>query len=380
MKVNHHSIKHFFSSLKLTVLCLVLLMALVFMATIAQIDLGIYFAKKTYFQSLFVYWQATENIKIPIFPGGVLLGWLLLINLITAHFTRFKWSLKKAGIWLTHMGLILLIIGSGLSSYFSQESQMAIQEGESKNYSVSSQEVELVAISEISEKEERVVSIPQSFLTSDAPIRSQTLPFTLTVHQFYPNSKLGMATGSRLTPLATQGIGTQIVVAPLELDKDNEGNNVASAYVELFEGTQSLGVWLLSSGLGAPQKITIKDQTFTLALRHKRFYLPYSIALLKFKHDVYPGTTIPKNFSSHVQINDSRTQEKQDFLIYMNNPLRYQGNTYYQASFGNNDTLTVLQVVKNPSWIFPYLSCGLIFLGLLIHFIWSLITRSQKKV
>ena len=371
---------HFFSSLKLTVICLVLLMVLVFVATLAQIDMGIYFAKKTYFQSLFVYWNATESIKIPIFPGGMLLGWLLLINLITAHFTRFKWSFKKAGIWLTHVGLILLIIGSGLSSYLAEESQMAIQEGSSKNYATSSQEVELVAISESSATQEQVVSIPQSRLkASDTLIQTPELPFSFRILKVFNNSKLGMATGSNITPLATQGIGSQIVVSSLSLDKQEAGNNTFSAYVELFKDSKSLGIWLLSSGLGAPQTITVGPKTYTLSIRHKRLYAPYSITLLKFKHDVYPGTNIPKNFSSHVRVNNPTTHETRDFLIYMNNPLRYQGNTYYQASFGNNDTMSVLQVVKNPGWIFPYVSCGLMFLGLLIHFMMSLIFRTRSK-
>jgi hypothetical protein len=52
----------------------------------------------------------------------------------------------------------------------------------------------------------------------------------------------------------------------------------------------------------------------------------------------------------------------------MNQPLRYLGKTYYQASFGKGDTLSILQVVENPGWLLPYISCVLVTLGLLIHF------------
>ncbi len=55
-------------------------------------------------------------------------------------------------------------------------------------------------------------------------------------------------------------------------------------------------------------------------------------------------------------------------LIYMNQPLRYAGKTFYQASFGKNDTLSILQVVANPGWLLPYISCVLVTLGLLVHF------------
>ena len=49
-------------------------------------------------------------------------------------------------------------------------------------------------------------------------------------------------------------------------------------------------------------------------------------------------------------------------------PARYEGRTFYQASFGKNDTLSILQVVENPGWLLPYISCVLVTLGLLVHF------------
>ena len=52
----------------------------------------------------------------------------------------------------------------------------------------------------------------------------------------------------------------------------------------------------------------------------------------------------------------------------MNHPLRYAGETFFQASFKRGDEGTVLQVVRNPGWLIPYISCAAISLGLLIHF------------
>ena len=63
------------------------------------------------------------------------------------------------------------------------------------------------------------------------------------------------------------------------------------------------------------------------------------------------------------------TGEARDVLIYMNQPLRYGGRTFYQASFGKGDTLSVLQVVENPGWLLPYISCALVALGLVVHFL-----------
>ena len=52
----------------------------------------------------------------------------------------------------------------------------------------------------------------------------------------------------------------------------------------------------------------------------------------------------------------------------MNNPLRYAGLTFYQAGFENDDKTTILQVVRNPSWQLPYISCSLMTLGLIVQF------------
>ena len=49
----------------------------------------------------------------------------------------------------------------------------------------------------------------------------------------------------------------------------------------------------------------------------------------------------------------------------MNHPLRYGGLTFYQAGFENNDTTSIFQVVRNPVWTLPYISCAMVGLGLL---------------
>ena len=55
-------------------------------------------------------------------------------------------------------------------------------------------------------------------------------------------------------------------------------------------------------------------------------------------------------------------------LIYMNHPLRYRGDTYYQAGFERDDRTTILQVVRNPSFLAPYIACIIVAAGLLVQF------------
>ena len=68
-----------------------------------------------------------------------------------------------------------------------------------------------------------------------------------------------------------------------------------------------------------------------------------------------------------------------DYRVYMNHPLRVEGKTFYQASFGDDDKLSVLQVVDNISWLFPYISCGLMSIGLCLHFTVMLVGFLKNK-
>ena len=73
------SLLRVFSSLRLTVVLLALSMMLVFMATLAQTRLGIWEVMSRYIRT-FVVWVPVGGRELPVFPGGWLLGGLLLVE------------------------------------------------------------------------------------------------------------------------------------------------------------------------------------------------------------------------------------------------------------------------------------------------------------
>ena len=115
------------------------------------------------------------------------------------------------------------------------------------------------------------------------------------------------------------------------------------------------------------------------ALRPARYYKPYSVTLQKFTHEKYAGTEIPKNFSSKVTLIDPERSVDRDVLIYMNHPLRYRGETFYQAGFQPDDSATILQVVHNPTFIAPYVACVIVAAGLLVQFGFHLVGFSRQR-
>jgi hypothetical protein len=371
-----------FASLRLTVVCLALGMLLVFLGTLAQVHWGIHQVQARYFQSLFVYWSPSgASWKIPILPGGYLLGAVLFVNLLAAHATRFQFSKKKAGIILLHLGVILLLIGQLLTGLFARETQMRIDEGQTLGYSEAPREVELAVIDTTNPNYDQVVAIPEAVLARGGTIQNPTLPFTIRIQQFMPNSRLAMRSQAPQAPPspATAGFGKNMVAAPVPRTVRDDERDLSSAFIELDGTMGSLGTWLVSNAIAEPQSFALDGHNYSLVMRQRRFYKQFAITLLDFTHDTYAGTDIPKNFSSRIRLTDLERNENREVLISMNDPLRYRGFTFYQSGFDNNDKTSILQVVKNPAMLLPYIACGLVALGLLMQFSMHLFGFVKKQ-
>jgi len=370
----------FFSSLRLTVVCLGLGAVLVFVGTLAQVDLGLYKAQNEFFRSFFIYWGPKgASWTIPVFPGGYLIGGVLLINLVAAHYSRFVFTRKKAGIWMVHVGVILLLLGQLLTDMLSRESGLHLREGQAKNYSESQRQAELAVIDTTDPELDTVIAIPQGALARQREIRYADLPFAVRVKSYFPNSQVDeRTTDAAGPPASTQGTGLRATLKELPRETDMSLPDEPSAVIELITPQGSLGTWLVSEMVRA-QEVDWNHRTYTLTMRPRRFYKPYTIQLLKFRHDVYAGTDIPKNYSSRVLLQRPETGEKREVLIYMNNPLRYAGETYYQADLDKDDKGTFLQVVHNPSWLTPYFSCILVGAGLVVQFMTHLVGFTMKR-
>jgi hypothetical protein len=387
-----------FTSLRLTVVCLAMALVLVFAGTLAQVDLGLYQTQERYFHSLFVTWSPEgASWKIPVWPGGYLLGTLLLINLIAAHLKRFKFTKGKVGIFMIHAGLILLLVGQFFTEAFQVETFMRLEEGHAKNFTESGRKHELALVDVTDPNHDKVIVIPETFLVNQAEISHPELPFILRVKEFLPNS-IPELRGEPASQI--QGVGQKLQFENRPVTHALDDENKPAAIIEILAGQQSVGQWSVStwltkfpwvgevrrvfgrklgSLLSQPQTFTHEGRTWQVALRPVRYYKPFTIQLLDFTHDRYKGTEIPKNFSSRIRLVDPRNNENREVLIYMNNPLRYNGETYYQGGFEPGDTVSILQVVSNPSWLAPYISVTLVGLGLTIQFLSHLIAFAKRR-
>src|SRR6185503_15622194 len=229
----------FLSSLRLTVVLLGLAILLVFLGTLAQVHEGTWTAQKHYFQSWFVFNPTLYHRQWPIvLPGGYLVGTVLLVNLILAHFRGANWGQrnvaqvlvhhgillalvfvatwvavrnpflgmgafaallaadlwisragplkntytgKKLGINFTHLGVVMLLLGQLATDQLAEESHLSFREGEKRAWSEVFLKNEMVFIKDVGADQEEVVSIPQSLVARKGEIRHEKLPFVVRV-------------------------------------------------------------------------------------------------------------------------------------------------------------------------------------------------------
>lgn len=352
-------------------------MALVFFSTLQQVDWGIHEVQERYF-STWIAWMpfpevlGLQGLAIPIL-GGYALGLLFLINLC-AGLPRVV-SRHKIGLLAIHLGVLGLILSGFISAYYQEESQMWIPLNGKSFETESTYSNEWVLIDVTDSLHDTVYALDLDTLKSKVRFHDDQLPFDFEVKAFFPNAAIGPKDGLPLAgpQLATRGVGAKMDfrVQPLPLTfKENE-RNAATAYLALWDGDECLGVWLVSNILDdrfPQQRFTHRDRTYEVALRFKKNYLPFTFELEKFTHEVHPGTEIPKSFESVLWLNEKNGSRRR-VEISMNEPLRYSGYTFYQASYAAGGEATMLQVVKNPGWLGPYVCVIVIAFGLIWHFL-----------
>ncbi|HID20949.1 MAG TPA: hypothetical protein EYP14_00915, partial [Planctomycetaceae bacterium] len=337
--------------------------------------------------SMRILWQLIKAT----FAGGVLLVGCLLV---------FR---RRGGMVLLHGGIGLLMLSELFVGTGAQEAQMLIQEGQTVNYATDIRSLELAIVDPSPRDYDDVVVVPESILLRnhkrhESPdlIRHADLPFDIQVVRFFRNSTIRDVRPGEENP-ATAGAGLLSIVDPARPVAATDplgGTDMSSAYLRFIDKAsgEDLGTYLMSLYL-RPQTVKVNGRDYEVALRHKRVYKPYTVHLIDVRKDDYLGTNTPRNYSSDIRLveNDATRQHLSPLFagsstrnvdrkihIWMNNPLRYAGETFYQSGYWKDPRTgverTTLQVVVNPSWMIPYVACMIVATGMLAHF-WLVLTR-----
>lgn len=302
---------------------------------------------------------------------------------------------QRAGMVLLHGGILFLLIGEFFTAIFAVEATMTIKEGETINYLDRSQQLEL-AFTETSNPEfDTVTVIPAGQLEDEAVIENEALPFDVKVHRFMQNSTRpqpleGVPAEFKVNYPQYDGFGSRLYVAETrEVSGASGTRNAQAVDIELLDpetgasiGRYILSLWMypnfVNRSWDMPTNFTVDGKSYTAYFRFRREPArapsgnAYSITLLKFVHEKYEGTQTPKDFASRIRLVNEGDGVDRELRIWMNNPLRYARRTFYQSGYLPDDGGTVLQVVRNDTWMIPYLSCMIVFVGMTAQFVQSL--------
>ncbi len=362
------------ASIKVTAVCLAVLVLLVAWGTVYQADHGLYQAQQKFFHSWFFFIFGF----IP-FPGTVLVLFVLFINLLAALFHRIGFKLAKIGNLITHTGIMVLLIGGFFTFYFSRESSLMLKEGETSSLAEAPHSWELAVREQASGD---VFAVDTRGLKQGEMLYFPEPGLRLQVEAYYENCEPAAAQGGLRQ--AGPVLNISGIRALRALPRAGEiADNIPGIVFEIAPAAAANPQVLLYGADEVPTTISSADnRTFSFSLGRKKIVLPLAMTLVDFRVDFYPNSSIPRSFESTVRIKAAGGVAR-EVVISMNKPLRFRDLTFFQSSYmidRQGGEYTILAVVRNAGRLLPYIAGIWIFSGLLIHFLVKLTGRRGRVV
>ena len=354
------SLVKIFGSIKVTVACLFILCILTVLGTLYQKDHGLFLAQERFFYS----WFILAGGFLPL-PGGMLVMGVLFVNLLISFFIHYILGLRFIGIWLVHLGLLLMLGGGGVTMLTGKSGYLFLFEGESSNVLTSYHEWELAVWKDGTEARE-VEAVDARAFAEGLGVTFPSSRLAVRTEQYHVNADAYLKTDKPVDP----GLESASKIVELRATppaKEPEANIPALIAAVERDGQKRRVLFY-----GADEKPTQwkdGDVTWNLQLQRRREELPVSITLGDFKREEHPNSSMAKSFSSIISVAFPNGAER-DVLVEMNQPFRHRGYTFYQASFSETGSTqgSKFAVTFNYGRLLPYVATTLTTLGLIIHF------------
>jgi ABC-type transport system involved in cytochrome c biogenesis permease subunit len=305
---------------------------------------------------------------------------------------------KRGGIALLHFGVAMLMISELQVGLLAKENMLSLVEGETSDFIRDIRERELAIITQKTDGKDQVIVIPEDRLqkaATAAPEKSDeaaisppapgqvislpSLPFDVVVREFQRNSRLrGLIPGDKLRTDA--GLGSFAAPERLEpVTGMDDSHDQSAIYIDVVsrDGGKVLHSMLVAQNVselrGAPlaEKATVDGKDYYFYLRFQRNYRPYEVKLVDVSRTNYVGTATPRDYRSEIEITNPKDGSTDKFTLWMNNPLRYKGETFYQSGFQaleDGKEASTISVVNNTGWMLPYIACMIVSFGMFAQF------------
>ncbi len=145
--------------------------------------------------------------------------------------------------------------------------------------------------------------------------------------------------------------------------------------VKVGDKAKQIDLLAYAGAIGKVKHIKIDDTEIAFKLGAKIIPLPFSLKLIDFELERYPGSMSPSSYSSQVELTDrSEGILNMPYKIFMNNVLDHRSYRFFQSSYDQDEKGTVLSVNHDPGTWPTYLGYILLTLGIL----WNLIDKNGR--
>ncbi len=371
------------SGFGLATVTLLVLGLLTWFATLEQVENGLYPTLNKYFatdwKSIFLLPELNgKMVPLPL-PGGYWTCAVLLVNLILGGIIRIRKGWKHVGNLIAHFGIILMLLGAGVTYHFSERGNMAVWEGESSNVAEDYLEY-VVEVAEIKDGKSTDIHVIRGKDIDDLEgdklrkFKLPGLPFDLELTCYLKNAV--PVSASERAPDRRQYVadGYFLMEKPKTATPEPAEQYTAGCYARIAhrDGTFS-APFILAGASFQPFSIRHEDRVFTVDMRKRLWTMPFTLKLDHFTAEFHPNTNRPSKFVSKVTRIENGGEAK--VTIQMNEPMRYEGLTFFQASYGPSNAksgekmYSVFEIVKNPADKWPEYSLWIVAFGMAVTFL-----------
>lgn len=263
----------------------------------------------------------------------------LCLTLVIIHTKMWK----NFGAFVLHLAFIVIIIGAFLTRHFGFEGILHIREGNSEN---------------------EMLSVKPYFQIKST---NDTFIYPLNL------SKLGDNYFSFTKEINSKKLTINFSAYEPAESKNERSTLVVEAYFDKEE-PKTIDIKGGPGWFGEPHIVDLNGENIELSWGSKLIELPFSIKLVDFKLERYPGSMSPSSYASDIEILDKNKEKTLDYKIFMNNPLSFEGYKFFQSSYDTDEMGTILEVNKDPGKWPTYLG----YLLLCVGFIGNFFTKQSR--
>lgn len=342
----------FLASLKLALIVLTTLIVLMIYGTVVEARHGASFAR------------AAVYLSKPFLAAEL----ALFLNVLFSTLVRLPLRRRLAGFYITHLGLLFIMIGAAMTLRFGLNGTVDLVPGEPTRFAKMDEALLYVLETPAGTDgtpELLSINLPDTAAASDGGGLKATgknydfalkrfLPYAVPAASLRRNSSARDSNAWAYKPPSKDGGGRN---AALFLSVEPRGKkDVATEY------------WVNDGGTASA---TLADGTrLDMTIAPKLLRLPFRIELDDFRVKTDADGDNPSDYASHVSLyaRENRTEA----VIAMNQPLKTDAFTLYQSSYfemdGGRGYASVLSLNSDPGRNLKYVGSVFLVAGSLLHF------------